>query len=265
MDRFSEIYRQYQQFKEQYQAGSLDKDAFQSAVEGLAFTDDQGQSWQIGVASGEWYQLQEGEWIKADPPAPAPQDETAPPPPPAASDPSPAPPSPAADITPPPPPTSSFDEAPQYDFGDSEEQPTKKKKGKKKRRGCLIIGLILAAVILCLGAIYVGNLLLNEGEDLLYEFESSSWVGDQETLIVIDNQTSFEICAVYISPTTSDDWGENWLSSNETIPPFSSYSFEVEIGETVDVTADDCEGDTMDTLFEIYVPEEGITITYSPN
>jgi hypothetical protein len=259
MDKFKQIQNQFQQLRESYQAGFLDKDAFQKAVEDLAFSDENGQTWMLGVASGDWYRLQDGEWIRDDPfpvsSAGTAGTPTPPPPPPVTQ---------STGSTPPPPPSGSFEEPPpEYDFQDEEHKPTKKKV-KKKRRGCLIAAVILVVVLACLGAVFIGYNMISDG-DTLYEFETSSRGNNQDTFIDIDNQTSFDICGIYISPTTSDDWGENWLSEGERISSFSLISFPVSSGQTVDIFAEDCQGNTIDILYDISITQEGVTITYSPN
>jgi hypothetical protein len=56
------------------------------------------------------------------------------------------------------------------------------------------------------------------------------------------NQTSSAVCFVYISPTTSQYWEEDWLGA-DTIPAGGSYTFDVPSGD-YDLKADFCGGGT---------------------
>ncbi len=292
MDIFAETRRKYQQLKISFDAGKIDKNSFQKSVEALVFTDQKGNTWQIGVSSGDWYRLQGNEWVKDYPPPQEIQNTPSeseleipddfgtepPPPPPDYGDGSPEPPKPdygdgppgppkpdyGDGSSPPPPPPSSVAEppAPVYTLPDSD----KEKKPKKKRKGCLIIGAIILVVAACLaGALFIGSKVINDG-DTLNDFEPSFLGGNQNsTYMDVENNSQIDICGIYISPSTSDDWGPNWLSSGEILSPGDYVRYEVTIGETLDIYAEDCQGNTIDTLYEIDIPEEGVTITYSPD
>jgi hypothetical protein len=58
------------------------------------------------------------------------------------------------------------------------------------------------------------------------------------------NNGSTSVCYVYISPTTSDSWGNDWLGS-DTIAAGSSYVFYMDAG-SYDLMATDCSGNTLD-------------------
>jgi hypothetical protein len=80
--------------------------------------------------------------------------------------------------------------------------------------------------------------------------------------LAVVNESSFVICAVYISPTTSDSWGENWLGSN-SIQAGMTITFDVAAG-TYDLKADDCEGQELLTQAAVEVTQD-ITWTISDN
>lgn len=278
MDQFKEARRKYQELQNRYQSGQLEKQAFQKSVEELGFTDQDGQMWQIGAASGDWYRLEGSQWVKDSPPSPPveaaddfyqssemdftgdartpvtqPPPPSSSPPPPPSSSPSPPPPS----SSPPPPSSPNFSAAP--DYGDADTV-----KPKKKRRGCLIAAVVVFFILACLGSVFIGFQLISEGE-FTREFDFSTSSSTSETSIDVDNQVGFDICGLYISPSTSDDWGLNLLAPGETIVPGMVTSFPAEVGTTVDIYAEDCQGNTIDILYEIEIPAEGITVTYSPN
>jgi hypothetical protein len=66
----------------------------------------------------------------------------------------------------------------------------------------------------------------------------------RQATLIIENQTDVEICYVYISPSDSDSWGEDWLG-NETIPPGEERQIRLPPGE-YDLKATDCDGEVLD-------------------
>jgi tetratricopeptide (TPR) repeat protein len=74
---------------------------------------------------------------------------------------------------------------------------------------------------------------------------------DDATLHIINDSDQI-ICYVYISPVTSDEWGDDWLGVDETIPPSESRAFDVAAGD-YDVGLDDCDGN-------ILLTEQALTI-----
>jgi hypothetical protein len=86
---------------------------------------------------------------------------------------------------------------------------------------------LIGAGVLTLGTVRVARAapLAQEGEDA--------------TLRVI-NESEATICAVYISPITSDEWGDDWLSEEETIPSDESRAFGVTTAGDYDVGLADC-------------------------
>jgi len=85
-----------------------------------------------------------------------------------------------------------------------------------------------------------------------------------QTIVDVENQMDVDICGIYISYASSTEWGDNLLTSGQTIPPSNYVSFYVNVGETIDILATDCSGYEIDSLFDVYVPAEGLTVSYSP-
>ncbi len=75
--------------------------------------------------------------------------------------------------------------------------------------------------------------------------------GRPATLTLV-NDSSLEICYVYVSPTTEDEWGDDWLGAQETILPGVSRDFQV-IAGSYDLLAADCDGNTLDEQYGISI------------
>jgi hypothetical protein len=71
--------------------------------------------------------------------------------------------------------------------------------------------------------------------------------------VKIENQSSYEICYVYISPTSSDSWNEDWLGMGETIRPDRERIFYVDSG-TYDLMVENCDQEEL-------TREEGVTLS----
>lgn len=65
--RFVEAERQFQFYTAEYQAGRLDANAYNAAVNGLRVTDDQGRFWMQQAGSGAWHLWLGDRWIAATP------------------------------------------------------------------------------------------------------------------------------------------------------------------------------------------------------
>lgn len=81
----------------------------------------------------------------------------------------------------------------------------------------------------------------------------------QRAPVLIVNQSSYEICYLYISPTDSQDWGPDWLGHN-TIPSGSTHTLQVPLG-TYDLRAEDCDHNPLNIQNGISVKVDGITWT----
>ena len=69
------------------------------------------------------------------------------------------------------------------------------------------------------------------------------------------NESSSDVCFIYISPTTSDEWGEDWMGAQEVIPQGGGTRiFYVNAG-TYDLAVDDCEGEPLAEENEVNIQE----------
>jgi len=151
------------------------------------------------------------------------------------------------------------------------QQPPAAQPPKKKSKGCLIAIIVVVVLALC-GALIVGGALLlpeiiDSGNPTTTPPGSSgnttgSNSGDAQLDVI--NNLGIAVCYLYISPSASDDWGEDWLGDTDTIEPGYTATFYVPVGETIDIQAEDCDGYILDTQYEIYVTAEGLTYTLSP-
>lgn len=94
----------------------------------------------------------------------------------------------------------------------------------------------------------------------LHVHEHAHWVAKEEgasteastseTVLEVINNTSEDVCYLYISPSTNDDnWGDNWISESERIPIGQTRTFSVETG-TYDVRAETCQKEVIAEFFD---------------
>ncbi|OGO11215.1 MAG: hypothetical protein A2Z66_06825 [Chloroflexi bacterium RBG_13_66_10] len=76
----------------------------------------------------------------------------------------------------------------------------------------------------------------------------------------LDNQSGQTICYVYISPTTSSEWGDDWLGSTEVVEDGDTRDFSVSAGD-YDLRADTCDGTAISEVYGVTVPSGGYTWT----
>jgi hypothetical protein len=79
----------------------------------------------------------------------------------------------------------------------------------------------------------------------------AGWPGGADASLTLINGTDSEICYLYMGPSTEPEWGEDWLG-DETIPAGWEITFDLEPG-TWDVTVEDCDGNPMDTWYEVAI------------
>ncbi|MBC7228271.1 MAG: hypothetical protein H5T61_13750 [Thermoflexales bacterium] len=89
-----------------------------------------------------------------------------------------------------------------------------------------------------------------------------TWTLDplQRAPVKVVNNSSHEICYIYISPSDSDTWGPDWMGKDTTIPGGSTQTLQVPLG-TYDLRADDCDHNVLDTQSGITLGADGITWT----
>jgi hypothetical protein len=92
---------------------------------------------------------------------------------------------------------------------------------------------------------------------------SGSGSGSGYTL-TIENYSSTTICYVYISPSSSTTWGDDWLGSSNTIPSNSSFYFTNVPANTYDLRADDCSNNVIAQYNSFTVPTYDTWQVYNP-
>jgi S1-C subfamily serine protease len=78
--------------------------------------------------------------------------------------------------------------------------------------------------------------------------------------VVIENESRDTICYIYFSPTTSSDWGSDYLGEGNRVEPGDSFEFEAEPG-AYDLKLEDCDKNELDDMRDLELEEE-LEITY---
>ncbi|MCD6285657.1 MAG: hypothetical protein J7M39_07090 [Anaerolineae bacterium] len=73
--------------------------------------------------------------------------------------------------------------------------------------------------------------------------------------LMVSNESSVEVCYVYISPTTGDDWGDDWMGEMESLQPGTLRLFYVE-PDIYDLQAEDCDGEVLTEEYEVDLTED---------
>ena len=106
-----------------------------------------------------------------------------------------------------------------------------------------------------------------EMEWTLYTDDTSGYTGQDEGTyyqLLIENHSGIDICYVFISPSTSDSWGEDWLGPNDIITTGSSYTLYVPAGTTTyDLQAADCDGVSLVEEYDVLFDSD-LTWTLNP-
>jgi hypothetical protein len=82
-------------------------------------------------------------------------------------------------------------------------------------------------------------------------------VGDRnaDVRLVLVNGSNVEICYVLISPSSGDDWGEDWMGGMESVMPNGARIFYVE-PDVYDLQALDCDEDVLVEEYEIDITDD---------
>jgi hypothetical protein len=82
-------------------------------------------------------------------------------------------------------------------------------------------------------------------------------VGDSGSRVrlLISNSSDTEVCYVFISPSSGDEWGEDWMGDLESLPPDGLRVFYVK-SDIYDLQAADCDGDTLTEEYEVDLTED---------
>jgi S1-C subfamily serine protease len=83
---------------------------------------------------------------------------------------------------------------------------------------------------------------------------SAIYVGSEHTPVELEltNDTTIEVCAVAVSPSTAENWGGDKLGPGVTIPPGSSVTITIATG-LYDILAVDCDNGTIATFDDVAV------------
>ena len=89
-----------------------------------------------------------------------------------------------------------------------------------------------------------------DGNDLAFEFgvaldtSGFTWVvaATQQAVLTVNNQSSYTVCNIFISPVTAETWGTNVLENR--IQPAQTTAFTLPAGEW-DFRAESCNGETF--------------------
>jgi S1-C subfamily serine protease len=87
--------------------------------------------------------------------------------------------------------------------------------------------------------------------------------GGPITLTVV-NQFSVPVCYMFISPSTSTEWGPDWLGATEVIHVGESTGFAVPAGVLYDFRADDCDHNSLQEQYQVFIGDSGYTWTVGP-
>jgi S1-C subfamily serine protease len=83
---------------------------------------------------------------------------------------------------------------------------------------------------------------------------------DDAVTITLSNSSDDTICYMYFSPTTSTEWGTDYLGNENVIEPGGEFEFEVAPAD-YDMRVDNCDGDTLDEAGDLVV-ENSTEIVY---
>lgn len=164
---------------------------------------------------------------------------------------------------------------------------------KQGRSGCTIIVVVLAIVAFCcLGTVALGWYVLDNAE---FDFSTSGFDmpflerlqngefpfleqlfgdGTEEPILdsitsgrvnlTLENNFDVPVCYVFISPSSDDEWGDDWLGDQEVISPGNSKMFQLEANQLVDISTHDCNGDLLSEKYEVSLSNEEILIILRP-
>ncbi len=82
-------------------------------------------------------------------------------------------------------------------------------------------------------------------------------VGDPKATVrlLVVNNSDTEICYIYISPTSADEWGDDWMGDMESLPSGGSRMFYVQPG-VYDLQAADCDDNALAEEYEVDLTDD---------
>jgi len=133
----------------------------------------------------------------------------------------------------------------------------------RKSGGCLKIGLIGVALVIgmVVCVVVVGALDLISLPDIDSILSSSTLGPSGTAAVLVENDSSVEICYVLISPSSAESWGEDWLGENDTILPGAERTFYITSNQSIDLQVYDCDENMLDEQYNINLDDDGIVYT----
>jgi len=118
------------------------------------------------------------------------------------------------------------------------------------------------------------NVLVRPDQSVVFTFDdfdrgSSIPVnqGNDGPFVTIVNNTGYLVYYLYISPTTSDTWGEDRLASNQTLPNGQSVSvrlpYPLSVTDKYDIMLEDLDGDTYSKFNVTVMANSSIVFRFS--
>ncbi|MBN1311496.1 MAG: protein kinase [Anaerolineae bacterium] len=122
-----------------------------------------------------------------------------------------------------------------------------------QKRGCspaIIVGSIVGVLVLvCVGVFLAFGGLAVLGSLLSEATATPTIDAPTNASLIIENQSAADICSLYISPETSDQWGNSWLDSGTSILAGETYTIEAITPGTYDLSAVDCRNNTLSEVY----------------
>ncbi|HML22353.1 MAG TPA: matrixin family metalloprotease [Aggregatilinea sp.] len=85
--------------------------------------------------------------------------------------------------------------------------------------------------------------------------------GDTMPVLTITNASGTDLCGVWISPSSSDDWGDDWLpSAGVTSLASGLYAWWEVAPDAYDITVGDCFGNELDLYFVVVADDTEVVV-----
>jgi hypothetical protein len=129
-----------------------------------------------------------------------------------------------------------------------------------KRSRVLPLAIGIFAVLVC---VITAVVLAGDSAITAWFDASSAGASDGTVAVQLVNQASIDVCFVHISPSSDDQWGEDWLGSQETIPPGGTRSFSLQPDLVFDWVALNCQQEVMGEGYRL-VAGPGLQLNVGP-
>lgn len=91
---------------------------------------------------------------------------------------------------------------------------------------------------------------LEQGIGACLAVEGTDSGNNSTVTVTLFNESSASVCYVYISPTTADSWGDDWLGSTEVLGSGEQREFQIQPG-AYDLLAENCNHDEIDKMHNV--------------